>query len=692
MLFYTSKAYKKYPFFRLVCALSAGIILQWYLQMPLTALYITGVSILLLFLASYLLGYSAKYSFRWIPGLLLLSLFFLGGAFIAHEKDPRSQQFFFEKMYVKGDLLSLTLEEPLVEKNKTFSAAATIVAINKNGHWQKAEGQILIYFFKNNLPENLQYGSGIISRKEILPITNSGNPNGFDYNRYLLFHGTTGQVFLKPQDFVIASQGNTSFIPKELFQLREKVISILQKNIPDPRQQGVAEALLVGYRNDLDKTLVQAYSNTGVVHIIAISGLHLGMIYVLISSILSYFKKIKGFRFFRPIIILLVLWSFTFLAGAVPSVLRSAVMFSFIVIGESLERKTNTLNTLAAAAFFLLLFNPFLLWDAGFQLSFAAVAGIVSFMRPVNRWFDFENKIVKNTWQLMSVTISAQVFTLPLILYYFHQFPVFFMISNLFVVPLAGIVLYGELLLVFFSFSDSIAKLIGACLDFLLAGMNHFIEHINSIPFSTITGIQINSVEAFLLFLTIGGAVFFFLYQKKAGLWFALIIGIIFTSLISYEKLQLNFQQFLIVYNVSGHSAIDLMVGRNAYFFGDSILAKDPVLKKYNLVPSRNFYRVKNETNFFTAKYIECNGKKIFITGKYLPHLKTAGKIKINILIIAQNPAFKMADIDRIFQYDQLVFDSSNPMWKTEQWKKDCDSLHLRFHSVSASGAFVMGL
>lgn len=666
--------------------------MQWYLQLPVAVLIITSFSLLLFLSAFYFLGFFKKYFLRWIPGLLLLSLFFLCGTFITHLKDPRNQAFFYESSYSKGELVSFTLQEPLAEKNKTYSAKASIDAIYKNGHWQKAEGKILVYFFKNNLPPNLQYGSRIISRKEILPITNTGNPNGFDYKRYALFQGTTGQVFLKPQDFIIVSQDNTSFVRKVLFELRKNVIGILQKYIPDPRQQGVAEALLVGYRGDLDKSLVQAYSNTGVVHIIAISGLHLGMIFILISGILSYFKKIKGFRVFRPLIILLVLWGFTFLAGAVPSVLRSAVMFSFIVIGESLQRKTNTLNTLAAAAFFLLLFNPFLLWDAGFQLSFAAVAGIVSFMTPVNNWFNFENKILKNTWKLMSVTISAQVFTLPLILYYFHQFPVFFLISNLLVVPLAGIVLYGELLLVLFSFSGFTAKIIGACLDLLLSGMNHFIEHINSIPFATITGIQINTLESILLFLIIAGALFFFMYQKKVGLWFAFICTIIFTSIISFEKLQLNFRQYLVVYNVSGHSAIDLIAGRNAYFLGDSIVEKDPVLKKYNLVPSRNFYRVKNETNFFTAKYVECNGKKICITGKYLPRDSMPIKIKTDILIVAQNPAFTMRDIDRVFQFDQLVFDSSIPMWKTEQWKKDCDSLHLRFHSVSASGAFVMDL
>lgn len=614
------------------------------------------------------------------------------GAIITHVKDPRNQPFFFEKNYSNGDLLSITLQEPLAEKNKTYSANATIDGVYKNGQWQKTTGKILVYFFKNNLPGNLQYGTRIISRKEVLQITNSGNPNGFDYNRYALFQGITGQVFLKPQDFKIISQGNTTFLKEKLFQLRKHVIDILQKNIKDPHQQGVAEALLIGYRNDLDKSLVQAYSNTGVVHIIAISGLHIGMIFILMSSILSYFKKVKGYRFLRPLIILLVLWTFTFLAGAVASVLRSAVMFSFIVIGESFERKTNTLNTLAAAAFVLFIFNPFLLWDAGLQLSFAAVAGIVSFMGPINKWFYFDNKIVKNIWALMSVTISAQVFTLPFILYYFHQFPVFFLITNLVVVPLSGLILYGEIVLIIVSFSGFLAGIIGTCVNFLLKVMNVFIEHINIIPFVTISGIQVNVFQSFLLFLGIGGLLFFLMYQKKIALWFTFMIAIIFTSIISYEKMQLNFQQHLIVYNISGHSAVDLMIGRNVYFLGDSAIEKDMILKKYNLIPSRNFFRIKNEHILSSSNYIECNGKKICITGKYLPANFNPGKINTDILIVSGNPNYSVEDINKVFQYNQLVFDSSTPMWKTEKWKKACDSLHLRFHSVSASGAFVMAL
>jgi competence protein ComEC len=207
----------------------------------------------------------------------------------------------------------------------------------------------------------------------------------------------------------------------------------------DETETGVAEALLIGYRDDLDKDLVRAYSNTGVVHIIAISGLHLGMIYGLMLLLLKPFRKYKWMRWAKPLLILLVLWGFSLLAGAAASILRSVVMFSFIVIGESLGRKTNIYNTLAASAFCLLVYNPYFFWDVGFQLSYTAVLSIVLFMKPVYQWLYFKNKLLNAIWQLNAITLAAQVLTLPVILYYFHQFPNLFLFTNFVAVPLIGI-------------------------------------------------------------------------------------------------------------------------------------------------------------------------------------------------------------------------------------------------------------
>src|SRR5262245_60738277 len=171
---------------------------------------------------------------------------------------------------------------------------------------------------------------------------------------------------------------------------RTKVLNILRANIKGEKELGLAEALLIGYKNDLDKTLVQSYSNTGVVHVIAISGLHLGLIYWLLSWLCKPLQRGRNFKWLRLILILTGLWLFGLLAGAQPSVIRSAVMFTCIALGQSLTRKSSTYNTLALSAFILLCINPYWLWDVGFQLLYAAVLSIVIFMQPIYNWFYFK--------------------------------------------------------------------------------------------------------------------------------------------------------------------------------------------------------------------------------------------------------------------------------------------------------------
>ena len=332
------------------------------------------------------------------------------------------------------------------------------------------------------------------------PFTNNGNPGAFDYNRYCLFQDITYQVFLRKDQYFVLADKNRNWLQQKLFEIRNSTIQTLQHYITGEKEQGVAEALLIGYRNDLDKDLVQAYSNTGVVHIIAISGLHLGMIYGLLFYIFSFFKRYKWVHLLKPFIILFVLWAFTLIAGAVPSILRSAVMFSFIVIGEVINRKTNMYNTLAASAFCMLVYDPFVLWDVGFLLSYAAVISIITFMQPVYRWLYFQNKILDKIWRLSSVTISAQVLTLPIVIFYFHQFPNYFLITNLLVVPLSGLILYGEILLLCVSFIKVLATVIGKILYWLILFMNTFIEHINNMPFSVWNNLQINILQTWLLY------------------------------------------------------------------------------------------------------------------------------------------------------------------------------------------------
>jgi competence protein ComEC len=218
--------------------------------------------------------------------------------------------------------------------------------------------------------------------------------------------------------------------------------------------------LLIGYKDDLDKTLVQSYSNTGVVHVIAISGLHLGLIYWLLLKLFWPLQKRRDLKWLRPILIIAGLWLFSLLAGMQPSVIRSAVMFTCIVLGETWTRKSSIYNTLAFSAFLLLFINPYWLWDVGFQLSYIAVLSIVIFMQPIYNWFYIKNKALDFIWKLNAVTLAAQILTVPVSIYHFHQFPLSFMFTNFVAVPLSSLILLGEIVLCVVSFIPIVAFLL----------------------------------------------------------------------------------------------------------------------------------------------------------------------------------------------------------------------------------------
>ena len=293
----------------------------------------------------------------------------------------------------------------------------------------------------------MEYGSQLVFSRPLQEIKNGGNPGSFDYKTYCLFQGITHQVYLTKDDFVVLPTTETNAFALFIEQSRKWVVATIRNYIPGEKEQGLAEALLIGYKDDLDKNLVQAYSNTGVVHIIAISGLHLGLIYWLLLGLTKPLKGNKKLIWLRLVLIIGSLWLFTILAGAQPSVLRSAIMFSIIALGEVLLRRTNIFNTLAFSALILLCLNPFWLWDVGFQLSYSAVLSIVLFFQPVYNWYCPQNKALDFLWKMTSVTIAAQILTLPISIYHFHQMPLLFLFTNFIAVPLSSLILIGEIML-----------------------------------------------------------------------------------------------------------------------------------------------------------------------------------------------------------------------------------------------------
>ena len=341
MCFPVIHIWKKAPFIRFLLPLMAGILLQWHSQIQPSVLWIVLGIAAITTVSFFFIPFFNRYKLSVVGGLAVTVLFLALGGLLSWYKNIQHDKEWFGKNYTKENSLVVTLLENPVEKTNSYKANASVDLLLKNDSVIKTTGMIILYFKKDSQVRSLGYGSQLIINKSLQEIKNSGNPGGFDYKRYSLFQGITHQVYLKPSEFRVIQGDNKKFLTQFIFSTRQKVLNILRANIKGNKELGLAEALLIGYKDDLDRTLVQSYSNTGVVHVIAISGLHLGLIYWLLLNLFKPLGKRKNLKWLKPVFIIAGLWLFSLLAGAQASVIRSAVMFTCIALAETVTRKTS---------------------------------------------------------------------------------------------------------------------------------------------------------------------------------------------------------------------------------------------------------------------------------------------------------------------------------------------------------------
>lgn len=690
---YRSHFWKKTPFLKLLLPFIAGIIAQQQLQLHHTHWWAIFSLAMISFCSFFFIQLFKRYKFAAVNGFIATILFFCLGVLLSWQKDIRNNKQWPGNFYTLEDRVIVTLEEPLVEKTRSFKAIAGVNYVLQNNKAISAKGKIILYFKKDPAPV-LTYGSQILLKRSLQEIKNAGNPGGFDYKKYCLFQGITHQAYLVPEDYEVLQHKNEYWFTSLIYNSRERILNILRKNISGERELGLAEALLIGYKNDLEQSLVQSYTNTGVVHIIAISGLHLGLIYWLLALVLKPLQKRKKIRWLRPVIIITVLWLFSLLAGAQPSILRSALMFTCIVLGESLSRRTSIYNTMALSAFLLLCINPFWLWDVGFQLSYAAVLSIIIFMLPVYNLFYIKNKILDAIWKLNAVTIAAQILTVPLSIYHFHQFPNLFLLTNFLAVPLSSMILLGEILLCVIAFIPALALFVGKLLSWLIWLMNTYIEKIEALDFSLWDGLQISIAQVILLLLFTVGISYWLIGKSPWGLKLGLVSLLGFAAVRAFSFIESRHQQKIIIYNVPQKRAIDIINGNHYQFIGDSDLLINDFARNFHLKPSRVLHRVKEvkkiDQLYVTESYLTYHNKHILLIDGPITFTLSQTKPVIDLLVISKKPKLYIKKMAEVLDIRQVVFDGSVPAWKTRYWKKDCDSLHIPWHDVAINGAFIM--
>jgi len=600
------------PVFWILLPFAAGIILALvfgYIS------FIFSVSAFIIFFVSYILlnlfikHLSQKYS--WLSGVIMSSIFLFLGIAYTQYCTPSNSADYFTKRVQKNDLLLVRITEPMSIKPKTYRASGEAIAVVRGDTTLKTSGNIMLYFYKDSLSHSLQYGDYILMKPVMTKLQAAGNPEEFDYARYMHFQGMDYVAFLKTNEWKQTGEMHANPFMAAVFSFRAKAGNYFDESLKDSSIAAVAKALILGETDELSPQLKASYIGTGTIHILCVAGLHVGIVYLAALFIFSFLLRIKYGKYLFAFIVLSILWTYAAIAAFTPSVCRAVTMFSIVLIGRTLRRDMNVFNSLAAAALFLLLFDPFMITRAGFQFSFIAVAGIVWLQPKIFGLLEVDNRILRFAWRLVSVSVAAQLAVLPLGLYYYNQFPTYFIISNLAVVPLAPVIMASGCVFLLFRFMNLqwLYIAIGKFLYALIFAVNWIIIHIKNLPFSLYEGYYLTVFECIILY----GIILFFclalVYKNKASLILSLILLLFYFSNRTINQYKANHSAEIISYNIPRSHLVSYKVNDSLYLSGDSSIINNPDKVKFytyryafmNFVPKENIFATNKSFSFKTS-------------------------------------------------------------------------------------------
>jgi competence protein ComEC len=596
--------------FKLLIPLILGVILEFYTGIYLGIEYLIGLVLSLFILSVPILSKQVK--LRFLFGVMTSILFLFIGSYLAHiNNSTNNEAYFGTGSNKKNDYIVQLVESP-VEKTNTVKCVVEVGNVNGT----QTVGKGFVYIEKDDASMSLQYGDILQFSSSFSPIRPNGNPHEFDYARYLRIHNIHEQAYIKSNNWVKSGEeGN--YIVQKMIDLRAYFSSTLKQSGLSEKNFMVANALLLGQKEYLDKDVLRTYSSAGAMHVLAVSGLHVGIVMLILTFVFKPIKKIRKGKLIFLLLVLGGIWFYALITGMSPSVLRASVMFSFIIFGQELQRETTVYQSIMVSAFLLILLDPYIIFQVGFQLSYLAVLGIVFLQPKIVNLIYVENKILHKAWQISAVSIAAQIATFPLGIYYFHQFPNFFLVSNLLVIPLAFLILIVGISFLVIHLIPIISDLVFWVFDSLLTLLNLGVSWVEQLPYSIMWGLSIHWYEVFLLYLALLFGSIAFIYRKTYGLMIGLGITVILLVINLNEKYMVESSNELFVYNVNGEIAIDIFYGSDNTFISSADLYQDEEKLLFH-VKHNWFFRSGNENpvewkNIATNKSILFGDQKLLI-------------------------------------------------------------------------------
>lgn len=699
----------KYPFIRLLLPFSLGIWISFSFNEMLSEKVIVVVSLIflsLLFVSLILSsGWIKNYSYRWVFSSLLFIYLLLLGFCIVKVNNYKLAVNGLSNIEEDCEYYLARLSDCPSIKEKSMKVMLDVYGLAIDGYVKSVDSKIVAYFEKSEKSLGLKYGDCIVVLKNPEVVEKPPNPEQFDYKEYLYKKGVTHQVFLKSDDWLDLNHNDANPVYKFSYYIRDFLLETMNDLGIKENEYAVAAAILLGYDDVLPLELRQQYVAAGAMHILCVSGLHVGVVFMVFSYMLFFLNERKKIQHIvKQLVLLVLIWFYALLAGLAPSILRATIMLSFVIIGNIINRKGVLLNSLAASAFLLLCLNPANLFDIGFLLSYVAVIGIVVLHKPISKLFYFKYNFLNKIWEITSVTIAAQIATTPFTIYYFHQFPIYFWLSNLFMTPVSSIVIIGGMIMLLIFFIPYVNNIVAYAVSKMIYIMNLGVSWIESLPYSIIKGLYINDLQFLILLMILLAILFYAEFRSSKILISIMIMTCAFLSINLKNIHQQNNQKELIIYSINNMTAIDFINGRSHVLLADTTFISDESAFSFNIenflvsrgvLHNGEILSLEDDFNrFFVNKrknVVTFDEKLIGLSdGSTFCKEELEYKIPLDFMIVYGRKRHRLSSLLKMYDFDNLIIDGSVPRYMVLKLIEEANVLGIKSHDIREEGYFLI--
>lgn len=693
-----------FPYLRWAVALLIGIVWQdaagWDAGLLWQGLAISVAA----YLSCWLL--LQRRAFRWFNPLLgvfsLLSLVSVG-MLLRHQADERSQP----DHLIRADLSKVTayrgwVAEPVSRRAKWYRTTLALSHIRTDTGWQPASGKVMLYLSReDSSAAHVRYEQTLLIKGHPFVPKAPDNPGQFDYQAYLARQQIFHQHFVRAGELlpVPATELQKRFSLYQMaLHVRQWADSVLRQHVYHEDSYAIASALTLGIKDGLDAELKEAYAGAGAMHVLAVSGLHVGIIVMMLGFLFGLAEKRGLPKGVGIVVSLALLWAYALITGLSPSVLRAVTMFSLVLLGRWSARRISVYNSLGLSAFLLLCWQPLMAFEVGFQLSYCAVLGIVYFQPKFAALWQPTNRLLRWLWELSCVSLAAQLATFPIGIFYFQQFPTFFWLSNFFVIPGAYVGLLGSLLLLVFAWAAPLAWLLGSLVGWLFWVMNWLIFVLNKAPLAIINGLSISSLELIIMYGIILSMAAVFAQRNWRWIFVPAMLAAMLGLGFWQEWVIQKGRQSLVIYKAGKQHALALIKDQRAALMLDSALIEDKRTLSFSILPHLTAKGIRHHVIEPSQAATMLPTRRDSLLSGWLLGQKhclmlrgepTTWEGQTDLLIVSQKAIKSLAELGNI-QRGITVLDGTFGYYHARRLKEEAKALGDSLHAVALDGAFVM--